>query len=368
MLLFEFIAIESLMGLGIIFLVLFDVFQSVIVPRFTPRHFQMTSFIIGQCAWPIYRALCLRIRPGNLREVMLGSFGPMSFLVMQLIWVAMLIVGYALLLFGLGNDIVPRLANFHSACYFAGTSLLTLGFGDVVAVGGFARFCVLSAAVTGVSVMAVAISFLFSLQSCVQRREATINSIEIRAGSPASGLQLLLTYRRLGIVTHLGSSFQNWEAWAADILETHRSFPILSYFRSSQPDVSWIAALGSTLDASALLCTCVENVPTGEARLFHEMGRKTLVTLCEYLGLTHVDKVGISRAEFERALELLNSAGYKTVDRNEAWRSFSEKHASYAGHVAALARNFACAAPGWLEPCTAHGVVETDASKIGFAP
>lgn len=368
MLLFEYIAIESIMGTAIIFLVLFDVFQSVIVPRFTPRHFRMTSFLVGECAWPIYRAVCLKIRAGSLREVMLGSFGPVSFLVMQLIWVAMLIFGYALLLFGLGNDIVPRLTNFHSACYFAGTSLLTLGFGDVVAVGGFARFCVLSAAVTGVSVMAIAISFLFSLQSCVQRREATINSIEIRAGSPASGLQLLLTYRRLGLVSHLGSSFQTWEAWAADILETHRSFPILSYFRSSQPDVSWISALGSVMDASTLLCTCIESVPNGEAKLFFEVGRKTLITLCEYLGLQHVDKVGIERWEFDQALDLLRSAGYKTLDHDDAWSSFSERHASYAGYGAALAANFACARPGWLEPCVLPERAPADPSKIGSTP
>lgn len=365
MLLFEYIAIESIMGVALIFLVLFDVFQSVIVPRFTPRNFQMTSFLVGQCAWPIYRTLCLRVPSGTLREIMLGSFGPMSFLVMQLVWVTMLIIGYALLLFGLGNDIVPRLDSFHSACYFAGTSLLTLGFGDVVAVGGFARFCVMSAAITGVSVMAIAISFLFSLQSCVQRREATINMIEGRAGAPPSGLHLLLSYRRLGLVTHLGSSFQAWEAWTADILETHRSFPILSYFRSSQPDVSWIGALGSVMDASTLLSTCMENVAVGEAKLFFEMGRKTIVTLCDYLGLEHVDKVAITREEFDRAVDLLNSAGYKTVDHDVAWISFSEKQASYAGYIQALVKNFACTGPGWLDSHMVHAHVDTDSSRIG---
>lgn len=341
---------EALAGIGIILLVLFDVFQSIIVPRCTPRTLRIAPLLVGRLMWPNFRKLALQCQNKHVRDFLLGSFGSLAFLALIVTWLSMLITGYAMLLLSVRNQINPQISDLHSALYFAGTSVLTLGFGDIVATGFAAKMIVLSAAVTGVAVMALAVSFLFSLQNAVQKRETVVNTIEARAGLHPSGLHLLLNYARLELVPNLGSHMLSWELWIAEIFESHRAFPFLAYFRSSQCCFTWITALGALLDASNLLESTVIGVARGEAKLFETIAIKSLESLCAYLQLDiNSNYVHISRTEFALGLKMLEAAGYQTRSEPEAWTAFSNTRVRYSGLINALAEHFASGMPAWLE-------------------
>ena len=103
------------------------------------------------------------------------------------------------------------------------------------------------------------ISYLPVLYQAFSRREVTISLLDARAGSPPTAAELLI---RLGPVPQprrcsTGSS-EEWERWAAEVLESHVSFPVLSYYRSQHDNQSWLAALTAILDTSALVIAGVQ--------------------------------------------------------------------------------------------------------------
>src|SRR5262249_41043117 len=148
-------------------------------------------------------------------------------------WVAGLVIGYGLILDALRDQIHPSPENLGTSVYFAGESLLTLGFGDYAAVSGWARVLVLIAAATGLSLFAAVLTLLFTLYGSFQRREVAVVVLEAGAGAPPSGVTLLETYALAGILDDLPRVFELWQAWAAEVLDSHLAYPMLAYFRSS---------------------------------------------------------------------------------------------------------------------------------------
>jgi hypothetical protein len=46
---------------------------------------------------------------------------------------------------------------------------------------------------------------------------------------------------------------RDWEMWAADLMESHLSYPVLCFFRSQHDNQSWLAALSTVLDVCSLV-------------------------------------------------------------------------------------------------------------------
>ncbi len=187
-------------------------------------------------------------------------------------WLFSLILGYGLILFALRDELQPAPPDLGGTMYFAATSILTLGFGDIVATGALARIIVITAAVGGLGAVALVVTFLFSLYGSYQRREVRVVALQAAAGAPPSAVALLETYAQLELVERLPELFRDWERWAAEVLDTHVAYPLLGFFRSSHDNLSWISALGTVLDAASLVLTTIEGVPRGEAKLFKRVG------------------------------------------------------------------------------------------------
>jgi len=103
----------------------------------------------------------------------------------------------------------------------------------------------------GFAFLALIIGYLPVIYQAFSRREASISLLDARAGSPPSAGELL---RRHGPEhTRTGSTSRDWERWAADLLESHLSYPVLCYYRSQHKNQSWLTALTAVLDASVLV-------------------------------------------------------------------------------------------------------------------
>src|SRR5205807_3706787 len=197
-----------------------------------------------------------------------------------------------------------------SSLYFAGTSLLTLGFGDFVATGGPTRFVALVACATALAIFAVAITFLFSLFAAFQRREVAVVTLEAAASAPPSGVTLLETYALAHLIEDLPRIFERWQLWAAEVLDSHLAYPVLGYFRSSHDNDSWISSLGAVMDAATLVLTTIEGGPKGWAKLFRAVGGHCLEDLVLNFQLQAEPEVGVERAEFDEARWRLERAGF----------------------------------------------------------
>jgi hypothetical protein len=338
-------AVAFALGLFLLALTLWDLFETVVVPRPTPGWFRISRYLV-RWTWRGLRAV-RDGRPERSYDRLLGIFAPAMTVTLLVVWLATLILGYGLLIYALRDEIQPVPPNLGSAVYFAATSLLTLGFGDIVAVGMPARFIATAAAVSGLGAVALVVTFLFSLSGSYQRREIGVVVLQAAAGAPPSAVSLLETYAQLGLVGRFPELFIEWQRWAAEVLDSHVAYPLLGFFRSSHDNLSWISALGTMLDAASLVLTTVAEVPRGEAKLFKRVGGHLVEDIFN-LGFRAGRPTILDRSDFDAACIRLEAAGYTMEPRDEAWPRFEAARATYADSLEAMARYWATPATSWL--------------------
>ncbi len=345
-------ALIFIAGATLLAFVLWDIFQSVVVPRPTPGRLRIARYTVPP-AWRLWRWLGIRTKTGLARDWLLGMFAPGAAILLFGMWILVIVLADGLMLWALRGEISPTPANFGDALYFAGTSALTIGYGDIVANGTVSRLVVLLAAATGLGVVALVITFVFSLFGSYQRREILVVTLSARAKSPPSAVTLLETYARLDLVDDLPPLFKEWEHWSAEVLDSHVAYPLLGYFRSSHDNVSWISAVGAVLDAAALIATTIREVPRGQAEITLRVGAHLVEDISNYQGLSS-DGSGVDFEAFSGVYDRLAAAGYALEDREAAWRHFERARGKYASRLESLARYWATPAPSWVG-VKAHG-------------
>ena len=176
--------IEFAVGLLLLVLVFWDVFQTIVVPRPTPGWFRLGRYIV-RSLWRVVRAVGGKDISSHDR--LLGLFAPAATILFLITWLGVMIVGYGLILFALRDEMQPTLPDLGTAIYFAASSVLTLGYGDIVANGAASRFVVVAAAASGLGVVALTVTFLFSLFGSYQRREIPVVLLAGEGRQPAVG-------------------------------------------------------------------------------------------------------------------------------------------------------------------------------------
>jgi hypothetical protein len=336
-----------MLGLLLVVLVVWDVFETIIVPRPTPGWFRIGRYLV-RGSWRAVRTVAgSGAERGPTRERLLGLFAPAATILLLVAWLTSLIVGFGLILFSLRDELVPMPTNLGTAMYFAATSVLTIGYGDIVATGAAARIVVIAAAASGLGVVALVVTFLFALYGSYQRREAPVVLLQAKAGSPLSAVVLLENLARLGLDDHLPAFFGEWERWEVEVLDSHVAYPLLGFFRSSHDNLSWISALGTVLDTATLVLTTIEGVPRGQAQLVRELGIH-LVEDITNLGNRAPASVSIDRAAFDAVYARLGAAGYHLVPEAGAWETFSRARAAYAERLEAMAAFWAAPSVSWF--------------------
>ena len=323
------------LGIALLVLVVWDVFETIVVPRPTPGWFRIARYVV-RGLWRGWRSVATRQRSARRRDVLLGLFAPASTMVLLAVWLSALIVAFGLVLFGLRDELRPVPTDLGSTIYFAATSVLTLGFGDIVSEGAPARIVVVLAAGTGLGLVALVVTFLFSITASYQRREIRVVMLQPTAGAPSSAVALLESYARLDLIGQLPDLFRDWQQWSAEVLDSHVAFPLLCYFRSSHDNLSWLSALGAVLDAAALVLTTIADVPRGEAELAKRAGAH-LVEDISNLGYRGPAADGVDREAFDEAYRRLAAAGYALNDPERSWEWFIRARATYAARLEGMA-------------------------------
>src|SRR5258705_6904856 len=333
------------LGVFLLALTFWDLFETVVVPRPTPGWFRIGRYLV-RWSWRGFRAI-RDGRPGRSYDRLLGLFAPGATLALLVAWLIALIVGYGLVLYALRDELRPVPPDLGTTLYFAATSVLTLGFGDIVAAGAPARLIIATAAISGLGVVALVVTFLFSLYGSYQRREVQVVALQAAAGAPPSAVALLETYAQLGLVGRLPELFIDWERWAVEVLDSHVAYPLLGFFRSSHDNLSWISALGTVLDAASLVLTTICEVPRGEAKLFKRVGAHLVEDIFN-IGFRAGQPTSLDRSDFDAACDRLEEAGYTLEDRDQAWPVFKAARATYATRLESMARYWATPAASWL--------------------
>jgi hypothetical protein len=342
-------AAAALMGIALVFI---DAFQVMILPRRVSYTYRLAR-IYYRWSWVVWRAAAHWFPAGRRRQTFLSIFGPLSLFGLLAIWATGLIAGFALLHWSAGTAIAVPAASessFSTYLYFSGTTFFTLGYGDVVPTGMWGRVASVAEAGIGFGFLAVVISYLPVLYQAFSQREITISLLDARAGSPPSAGELLRRFAQGRGMANIGPLLAEWERWAAQLLESHLSFPVLSYYRSQHDNQSWLAALTAILDTSALFIAAIDRPERHQARLTFAMARHTAVDLSLVFHATPraADQDRLPDSELVRVQDSLASAGLEIRDRAAAAAALKELRGLYEPFVTALAGYFQFALPGFL--------------------
>jgi hypothetical protein len=336
------------LGLAIILLVLLEAFETVVLPRRVTRWFRLTR-LYYVCTWQPWKWIARQIKGTRQRETFLSFYGPLSLLVLFALWGASLLVGFALLYYG-NEAHDPTRPSLAMCFYLSGTTLFTLGIGDVTPHTPIERVLTVFESGLGLGFLALVISYLPVIYSAFSRREVSIVLLDARAGSPPTAAELLRRHNGPHGMEALRQLFVDWERWSAELLESHISYPVVSYFRSQHSNESWIAALTTILDATALLIATGDNACSRQARLTFAMCRHTLVDLSQvfYARPVSPEKDRLPEAEYARLRAAMKEAGYELRHDDETNKRLKQLRELYEPFLEALSRHLFTPVPPWI--------------------
>jgi hypothetical protein len=340
---------EIVVGIALVLIVFYDLFQSVVLPRPAINKLATVRYLL-RGAWYTWRWVGNRMSSIPRRERWLATYGPIAVLISFGVWGLALVLGYGLIIDGLREQLRPTPDSLGTSLYFSATTLVPLSYGDIIPIGIPARLATIFESTTGIIFAALAITLLFSLYEAFQRREELVVTLDALAGAPPSGVQILETAAAHNMRDELIKTFDDWKLWAAAVLESHLAYPALVFFRSSHDNEAWLNSFGAVMDAAVLVMSTVEDKSEGPAKLMYRVGNHLVEDLSWYFRRWAVpaDTPVIERFEFDEAWERLKTAGYQCNSPEEAWTKFARFRSNYAAPINGLARALAIIPAQWI--------------------
>ena len=347
--------VATIFGIVIIWAVLLDAFETVVLPRRVLRHFKLTAYFYRR-TWIPWRKIAQHIKTASRQQTFLGYFGPLSLIVLLGVWAAGLIFGFALIQYGIGGheQLSKEAMTFGKIVYHSGETFFTLGYGDIVPITGAARALSVIEAGMGFAFLGVVIGYIPVVYASFSRREIQISMLDARAGSPPTAAELLV--RLAGRSDNAGMDqkvldevLREWERWAAELLESQISYPVLTFFRSQHSNQSWLAALTTMLDVTSLVLTGIEGVHPGQAKLTFAMARHAAVDLAQVVNARHDPEAPdrLPEAEFEALRGALGAAGLRLRSDEYGRDKLTKLRSMYEPYVHATGCNLMLTTPPW---------------------
>jgi ion channel len=341
----------SIVGIVLIYIILMDAFEVVVLPRRIRRHLRIASLFYKK-TWKIWTRVGSHIKSPNRREGFLAYYGPLSLIILLGFWALSLIFGFACVQYGLGEHV--SLGNekitFGKVVYLSGETFFTLGYGDITPNNAAARALAVLEAGMGFAFLGVVIGYLPVIYNAFALREVEISLLDARAGSPPSASEFL---GRLGCCpeqTVLDEIFRDWERWCSELLSSHISYPVLLYFRSQHGNQSWLSALAAMLDVTSLVMTGVEGIHPDQAKLTFAMARHAAVDLAQIVSAEYSsqDLDRLSDEDQARLKTELAKRGVRFSGSLDMPARLADLRILYEPYLLALSRRLFMPLPPWV--------------------
>jgi hypothetical protein len=325
--------IAIIFGSLLVCFALLSAMKTLVIPRAMPD--RITGITFGIIRWMLNIPLRWA-QTYQSRDRIMIYYAPFALLVLLPVWLILVALGYTGIFWGLG------VFDWYEAFLLSGSSLLTLGFAKA---GNLIQLIlVYSEATIGLLLIALLIAYLPTMYAAFQRRETAVSLLEVRAGDPPSAVEMLLRFNRIHGLTRLSETWETWEKWFVDLQESHTSLAMLVFFRSPQPNHSWITAAGAVLDAAALTRSTLDIPHDIQADLCLRAGYLTLRHIADFFNVSYNpnphagDPISITRAEFDAAYDQLLSQDLPVkLSRDQAWRDYAGWRVNYDQVLLALA-------------------------------
>ena len=340
--------LELALGVAVVIATWLSVLVSLVVPRGLRSVY--TRAVHAAVRWP-FQFAADRSRTYETKDKVLAWAAPLGILVTLLSWLGLFVIGYGLLLAGAGD------LDLNTALREAGSSLFTLGFAS--SARDRLTFLDFLAGATGPVTIGLQVGYLPALYNAYSKRETEVTLLQARAGVPAWGPEILFRHVQVaGLLTSLPDLYRGWERWAAEISESHTSYPVLLHFRSPQPYRNWLIALLAVMDAAAMELALNPSSPaSGTIRIGLRGGFTCLREIARSERIPYDadpdpdEDIQLKYEDFSQGVDMLRYAGYP-IERSpeEAWPHFRGWRINYESTAYALAYIIDAVPAPWSGP------------------
>ena len=306
-------------GLAIVLLTSASVLFTIVLPR-EPRGFQRLTTVVNRSVQLAFLALSRLAKTYEGKDSLLAPTAPVALLAQLLFWAVCFVVGYGMMLEHTTHHLGGALIQAAGAVFTVGAIDLSGPANQAVDI---------AAGATWVVIVALQIAYLPALYAAFNRRESLVAMLESRAGLPAWGPEVLARHQLVGINDTLPAFYASWEVWAADLVESHTTYPVMLLFRSPEPWFSWLVGLLAVMDGAAMHLALAPKLASSQARLCLRMGFTAINRIATAQGLK-VDPdprpegpITLTFEEFNQSVKMLADIGFpmeRTAE--EAWPEF----------------------------------------------
>jgi len=320
------------LGAALVAFTLSAAVRTVVVPRGTPVMLTRVVFVGMRRLFNLWSR---RAKTYEERDRAMALYAPFSLLSLALVWLILVLSGYTAMFWAIGNN------PLREAFRISGSSIFTLGFAALTDLPS--TVLGISEAGLGLFLLALLITYLPSVYATFSRREQVVALLEVRAGSPPSAAEMIERFARIDWLDRLDDLWSQWESWFVDIEETHTSLPALVFFRSPQPDRSWVTAAGAMLDTASFVASSFPGHHP-DAELCVRSGSIAMRRIADFFEIPYNpnpergDPISVGREEYEEMHARLVRAGVTLRPvTDETWLDFAGWRVNYDVVLLALA-------------------------------
>ena len=333
-------------GTLLVLLVARDVFTAILVPGRTQRRFRFIPYYF-HATWYVWSAAARRVRDEAARESCFAIYAPLAMLVLLGLWALGLMVGFSLIQVAFTPGPWPR--AFFESIFASGARMFTAGVGEWARYATASKVLVVLVSATGLGFFTIVITYLPVLYQLFSRREAHVIMLDERAGSPVSAAALIQNHARRRAIGRLDELLEDWEKWSAELLESHVSYPMLSYYRSQHSDQSWLTAVAVIMDVCAMRMAGAGGIDQFQAEATLSMCLRAMRSISETLRIEPLSTYD-NRLPLERCSVLADKLREWDLPDGgrDFWPRLSQVRESYEPTLAAMAAYFLIGLPEWI--------------------
>jgi len=336
--------VEFIVGFAIVVLVLDAAIRTFVLPR--PAGVFL-SRLLARIMRFIFDAIARLARTYEGQDRAMALYGPVTLLAFPVTWLIGVLLGFAAMYHA------TSVVGWRDVLRLSGSALFTLGFAPPT--NGISVVMVFAEAAIGLLLVALLVAYLPTIYGAFSRREIAVTQLSVRAGSPPTPGELFSRAHRAEFTDHLEVLWQNWEVWFVELEETHTSLGILPFFRSPNPDRSWLTASGCVLDAAAFRLSAISGPYSPTAVLCLRSGFMALRSIADFMQLPYDpdpapdDPISISREEFFAVYDQMEAAGVSVIpDREAAWENYRGWRVNYDAVLIGIAQVIVAPYAPWV--------------------
>ncbi|MGE5376528.1 MAG: two pore domain potassium channel family protein [Bacteroidota bacterium] len=318
--------LEETLGAILLVLVLLDIFFLVLYARASTGIY---SERLSRFEW---RALVGSARfLGRLKKFYLALSGPIILITVLLLWPILLSIAVALIVHpNLGTGITathgPTPTDFITALYVGGSSLDFIGSSDFSPQTNFFKMFDLVTSIIGLSLVSLTVTYLMELYGNLHARNSLGLRVELFSSQTGDAAEVIAGLGPRGKFEVGNSDLADWAADTSQVRESHHFYPILFYFRFTEPYYSVSRTALVALDTVSLIRSALDDEEYGylkEAVALEQLWRGNILQLRTLIKNllpnanveAPIDALTIDRWQkrYEAGVVRLKQAGIKTV-------------------------------------------------------